>query len=172
MLVLMAGLPGTGKSTLVREVLRSTPGIRLDKDAIRPALFPPAALDYTPEQDDVCIEAMLLAAGYLFDKDTKRLIFFDGRPFARRSERERVLGWAAEHRVTSLLVECVCPENLVRERLEHDREQHPARNRDFALYQSLKARWEPILDPHLTIDTSQPLAHCAATVLRALQAAY
>jgi adenylylsulfate kinase len=169
MLVVMTGLPGTGKSTLVRELLQTAPGICLDKDLIRPALFPPAAIDYTAAQDDVCVEAMLLAAEYLFDKDRTRLIFLDGRPFVRRRQREQVLDWAARLSVVPVLIECICPEELARERLERDRAQHLADNRDFALYQSLKAQWEPIAEPHLTVDTSQALEQCTAAVLDALR---
>lgn len=170
MLVIMAGLPGTGKSTLVREVLHSEPGICFSKDTVRLALFPPSEVDYTTAQDDVCMEAIFLAAGYVLRKDPSRLVFLDGRPFARRSERERVLTWAAGVPVSSLLIECVCADDIVRERLKRGGPEHPAGNRDFALYLSLKTAWEPILETHFVIDTSRPLQDCTDAVLRALHA--
>ena len=42
MIVIMAGLPGTGKSTLAQALAQRLPGAVLDKDAIRAALFEPA----------------------------------------------------------------------------------------------------------------------------------
>ena len=41
MIVLMAGLPGTGKSTLARELAAQTSGRVLSKDEIRHAIFLP-----------------------------------------------------------------------------------------------------------------------------------
>ena len=41
MIVLMAGLPGTGKTTLARELAQRTQGALLSKDEIRAALFSP-----------------------------------------------------------------------------------------------------------------------------------
>src|SRR5947209_2269421 len=46
MLIAMAGLPGTGKSTLARQMARALSGVVLDKDVIRAALFPPALVEY------------------------------------------------------------------------------------------------------------------------------
>src|SRR5262245_27920071 len=45
MLIMMAGLQGSGKSTLARHLADALPGIVLNKDTIRAALFPPALLE-------------------------------------------------------------------------------------------------------------------------------
>lgn len=167
----MAGLPGTGKSTLAGEILRVLPGVRLDKDRVRPALFPEAEIDYSRRQDDVCMEAMLLAAAYLFEKDLQRLIVLDGRTFTRQRERGRVLEWAGAIGVAWLMIECVCPDEMARERLERDASVHPARNRNYALYLSAKAGAEPIREAHLVIDTSLPLDECTQSCLKAIRGA-
>ncbi|MEO7145145.1 MAG: AAA family ATPase [Bryobacteraceae bacterium] len=169
MLVVIAGLPGTGKSVLAREILRVSPGVCLDKDAIRPVLFTASEVDYTPAQDDVCMEAMLLAADYLFRKDPARLILLDGRAFARRPELERVIRWAQAAGVEWRIVECVCSDEVARERLERDRATHPARNRDFDLYRRLKAIHDPILFPHVVVDTNRPVEECGRVTLEAIR---
>ena len=52
---------------------------------------------------------------------------------------------------------------MARQRLERDLAdgRHPAANRTFALYLSLKAAAEPITVPHLVLDTGRmPLDEC------------
>jgi len=55
------------------------------------------------------------------------------------------------------IIECVWDDEVARERLERDLVQgsHPAGNRTFALYLSRKAAAEPILIPHLVLDTGR-----------------
>src|SRR5258708_1848329 len=65
MIVIMAGLPGTGKSTLARALSQCLPAAVLDKDSIRASLFQPAYVEYSRLQDDFCQEIMLQTAGYL-----------------------------------------------------------------------------------------------------------
>jgi hypothetical protein len=55
------------------------------------------------------------------------------------------------------LVDAVCDDEVARERLERDlvRGEHPAGNRTFALYQSLKAEMVPLTMPGLVLDTGK-----------------
>ena len=77
MLILMAGLPGTGKSTLSRGLAPKLGGTVIDKDQVRAALFSPPDIEYSIEQDDFCMAVMLKVAGYLFRKDPSRIVFLD-----------------------------------------------------------------------------------------------
>jgi predicted kinase len=56
MLVVMAGLPGTGKSRLATGLAQALPGVILDKDRIRAALFPPEEIEYSLPQDNFCMQ--------------------------------------------------------------------------------------------------------------------
>ena len=58
MLIALAGLPGTGKSTLAVRLAADLGAAVLSKDAARAALFPPPVLDYSAGQDDVCMTAV------------------------------------------------------------------------------------------------------------------
>lgn len=169
MLVIMAGLPGTGKSALACALAEKTSGIVLDKDQIRCALFPTAEIEYSSQQDDFCISVALQTAAYFFRKDPSRIVFLDGRPFSRTKQLETVLAAAAEMQQPWRILECVCSEQTAHERLEEQAGQHPAADRDFDLYLRVKDGWEEIAHPKTVIDTDRPLDSCVGISLRAIQ---
>lgn len=159
MLILMAGLPGTGKSTLSRALADELGGTVVDKDHIRAALFSAADIEYSTEQDDFSMAVMLKVAGYIFRKDPLRLIFFDGRTFSQTYQLKRATGFAEAIGQSWRILECVCREETARQRLTDDF-SHLARNRNFDLYLRVKARFEEITLPKTLIDTDQPLEVC------------
>jgi predicted kinase len=171
MIVLMAGLPGTGKTTLAREVAARTAGRVLSKDEIRHALFLVDEIEYSPRQDDFCLEVMLGTAGYLLERDRSRFVFLDGRPFSRRYQIDNVLNTAASLQQSWRILECVCSEEVARQRLEEHSAlaSHPAGNRNFQLYQEVRSRFEAITLPKTVIDTGEPLETCVQEALAALR---
>lgn len=171
MIILMAGLPGTGKSTLARELAVRASGRVLSKDEIRHAIFQPAEIEYSTRQDDFCLQVMLDTAGYLFDRDPKRMIFLDGRPFSRRYQIENVLSAAASMNQVWRIVECVCSDETARRRLTTDAESiaHPAGNRGYELYLEVKSRFEVIKHTKAVIDTEQDLEACVRQALAVLR---
>ena len=168
MLILMAGLPGTGKSTLSRTLAAELGGTVIDKDRIRAALFDPADIEYSTEQDEFCMRVMLKVAGYIFRKDPSRRVFLDGRTFSRRYQLNRATGYAEAIGQPWRILECVCSDETARKRLEDDR-AHVAANRDFNLYLRVKVRFEEITLPKTVIDTGQPLLSCVELARTALQ---
>ena len=171
MIVMMAGLPGTGKTTLARELAARSAGRVLDKDEVRHALFAADEVEYTSRQDDFCLEVMLRIVGYLLQQNSGRIIFLDGRPFSRRYQIDNVLNAVASLHQSWRILECVCPEEICGRRLEDQcvRGAHPARNRDFKLYLEVKSRFEAIMLPKTVINTSQPLETCVEQALAALR---
>ena len=170
MIVLMAGLPGTGKTTLARELALRTQGALISKDEIRAALFSRHDIEYSVEQDDFVMQVMLDAAGYLLRKNLGRKIFLDGRTFSRRYQIDRVVEFARERDQPSRIIECTCSESSARQRLDVNPDPlHPAENRSFALYLNVKERFEAIVYPKTVIDTDDPPEVCVARALAALK---
>ena len=167
MLILMAGLPGTGKSTLSRALAADLGGTVLDKDLIRAALFPATDIEHSTEQDDFCMAVMLKVAGYIFRKDPNRNVFLDGRTFSRAYQLRRATGYAEALGQPWRILECVCDENTARERLAGDHE-HVAANRTLELYLEVKARFEEIMLPKSVIDTDRTLDECVQSAKAAL----
>ena len=63
MIVMLTGLPGTGKSAIARALAARVPGaVVLNKDEIRPALFPEERIEYSERQDDFVLGIMLQTA--------------------------------------------------------------------------------------------------------------
>jgi predicted kinase len=153
--VIMAGLPGTGKSTVARALARRLPAAVLDKDTIRAALFTPERVEYSRAQDDFCQEIMLQTAAYLLGRNSSSYILLDGRTFSRRYQRERVLQFCAQLHTRWAILECVCSEAIALARLEKAvaEQTHPAMNRTPDLYHQIRKSWEPIDYPKLVIHT-------------------
>jgi predicted kinase len=152
--VLFAGLPGTGKSTLARAIAERLGAAVLDKDRVRSALFPGALTDYTTQQDELCMRAMLEAAAYLTELGRVEYIFFDGRTFSRQAQIEDVLLAAARAGAGWRVVHVKCADAVAEERLARSDPSHPAQNRDAALYRRIKQQFEPITQAKLEVDTT------------------
>jgi predicted kinase len=171
MLVLMAGLPGTGKTTLASELAARTAGRVVSKDEIRHAIFASDEIEYSSRQDDFCMRVMLETSAYLLRRQPGRFVFLDGRTFSRRYQIENVLTVAASLPQSWRILECVCSEATAQHRIEQQlaTTAHPAGNRDYQLYLEVKSRFEAILQPKTLIDTDQSLEVCISQALAALR---
>jgi predicted kinase len=152
--VLFAGLPGTGKSALARAMAERLGAAILDKDRVRGALFPGALTDYSPQQDQLCMRAILDAAAYLTQCHRVDYIFFDGRTFSSQAQIEDVLQAAARAGARWRIVLVTCADAVAEGRLARVDPNHPAQNRDPALYRRIKQGFEPILQAKLEVDTT------------------
>lgn len=151
MLIAMAGLPGTGKSTIAARLAEQLGGVVLCKDAIRAALFP--EVEYTREQDDQTMQEVYLRAKHI--GATGQAVIIDGRTFSKAYQIRDLFAAAEAMTETVRIIECVCSDERIRERLERDSEsgRHPAANRTYEMYRRIKLQAEPLTVPRLVLDT-------------------
>lgn len=171
MIIAMAGLPGTGKSTLARSLAEKLPAIVFNKDTIRAALFPAEEIDHSYGQDDFVVNILLKAAEYCFQKDPEKFAIIDGRTFTKKVQVDALVKYANDFNRELKIISCTCSDKVARARIEHDMtaNKHPASDRDFSLYQRLKVQSEPLQYPHLSVDTSNSLESCVISCLHYLQ---
>jgi adenylylsulfate kinase len=166
----MAGLPGSGKSTIARALAESLPGLVVSKDEIRVKLFSGEEIDYSQAQDAVCFEEMLRFTEDTLTRSPGKWVILDGRTFSRSADLEQVSHLAKQLKEPLFIIQCVCSDDEARRRIEADAQagRHPAGNRNYELYLRIKERQESLPFPALRLDTELDVSTCLSLCLEYL----
>lgn len=166
-LVVVSGLPGSGKSYFCRRLASRHPIARLESDALRQALF--GQPTHSPEESRRLFAAChyvlerLLGAGIPALLDATNL---------REVHRRQLYAIADRHGVKLVLVSLRAPAAVVEERLAaRARRADPADLSDAGaeVYQRMRSLDEPIGRPHIVVDTSADIEPAVEAVLRELE---
>jgi predicted kinase len=170
-LVVFAGAPGVGKSTLARAVARELSAAYLDKDTIKDAAL---ALAREMKLDNVAPFAGALSYTLLIPlaRDNLTLgtdVVIDS-PAGYRSFQDAVEELVRAVRVSFKLIECITTdEALLRERIERRGPDLPDhRVRDWDAYQQARERMERLSGPRLVVDTAESVPTNLKKILSAL----
>ncbi len=172
-LVVFAGLPGTGKTSLARTVARELHAMYLDKDTIKDtaiAVGRELKLERAAEfSGPLSYELMV---GLARDNLTLGLSVVLDSPAGYRTFREQVEQLARSAKADLKLIECICTnEGLLRDRIENRGQDLPEyRTRDWETYQRDRAQFERLAGPRLIVDTAEPLQLNVRKVLNYLSA--
>lgn len=152
-LVALAGLPGTGKSALAKQLAAALGAPVFDKDVLRRELFG-ALPSYTAEQNDAAVRKCHEAAREAFAGGASDVIL-DGRTYSRREQVEALRSFAREVGAVLVLVEVRCEAEVAKRRIEADRQRgtHLAPDRSSELYERLARLAEP-LEAGLVLDST------------------
>lgn len=157
MLVVVCGLPGTGKSTVSRRVADRIDGRLVRTDVVRKELFPDP--EYTSAESSAVYAEVLERARETLSEGGR--VVLDGT-FRRRELRERVAGVAVDCGRPYRFVRVECDEAVVRERIAVREDDES--DADFEVYKLLKAEFEPLDGEHIVVDNSGSLAATTARV--------
>lgn len=159
-LIVLAGLPGTGKSSLARRLGALLQCPVFDKDRVRAASYAPEFVEYSTEQDDRCVEAILTLIAGEARAGKRRFAILDGRCFARRGQTQRIEEFAREERIELRWILMSCDAALARRRLESEGALHPAADRGADLHARLQREAVPFGPLHLALssDPRPPLS--------------
>lgn len=150
LLVVMCGLPGSGKSTISRALADRLGALRWDKDELRHLLFPPARVTPDRELNDACMELIYAALPSGFARAPVAIL--DGRPYATRAQRQRARQAAAQAGADILFILCTAPLSVLKLRVAT--EPHLAPDREPALLDRVSAEWEPFEEDAVVIETA------------------
>lgn len=149
MLILICGLPATGKSTVARRLSKALGAEVLRTDIVRREIID--APSYTEEEKALIYRVVFLMARYLIKNDVNVII--DGT-FYRDSLRKQAQEIARKQGKRFFLVETRCPEDIVLKRLEKRKKNlRSPSDADVDVYYKIKGLFEPIEEDHLIIDT-------------------
>jgi predicted kinase len=172
-LIVFAGAPGVGKSTLARAVARELGASYFDKDTIKDAALALAR--------EMKLENMGQFAGALsytllipLARDNLTLgahVIIDS-PAGYRSFQDAIEELVRGVRVRFKLIECITTdEALLRERIERRAPDMPEhRVRDWEQYQQARERMERLSGPRLVIDTAEALQTNLRKIMNAVGA--
>lgn len=140
MVVLVIGLPGSGKSFFAARLAELIEAVYINSDRIRKELN----VSYRIEEKLMVYDEMLRQAEEAVAED--RRVVLDAT-FYTRDIRDR-FAEALQEIDELVFIEVVADEELIRERLKRPREDSDA---NFEVYREIKEEWVPLQDEHLVL---------------------
>lgn len=162
--IMLSGLPGTGKSYLARRLSDRLRAPIIETDFVRKMLFPQPS--YSADESAIVhwvsrlLMRKLLARGAPVILDATNLI---------ERQREMVYHVAEQAGARLVIVQTVAPEEVVRARLERrltQRDPGDISDATWSVYRRMAERQEPIRRPHLVVNTSEDLEPAIDKIIR------
>ena len=146
MIVIVCGLPGVGKTSLAALLALLINAVMLSSDKVRKELI--AKPTYSKQEVRLIYDLILVIARYLHDAGLNCII---DATFNTQKSRDRFKERFPDSQI--IIVECICPESTVVQRLKSRKKDYS--DADISIYKRMKRYYEPILEDHITVDTSK-----------------
>jgi len=162
--IVVAGLPGTGKSYLCHRLAERLPLLILESDALRQALF--SHPNYSPEESARLFKAIHLLIEQLLKKGIP--VALDATNLSE-SNREYLYHIAEQWDVKLILVWVEAPDEVVQQRLqERARATHreDMSQADWGVYLKMRDSAQPMRRHQFVVDTSRDISPALSKIVR------
>lgn len=167
-LVMLTGLPGTGKSNLARQLAEVLPFAIVESDQVRKILFPQC--EYTGEESQWVHRTCHALMDKLLMKGVR--VIYDATNLHER-HRELVYRLADAREVKLIVVKVVSPEAVASQRLRNRRgdvkDDDDVSDADVKVYRRMSRSVDPIRRNHVVVDTSRDLRPAITKLLRLMR---
>jgi predicted kinase len=163
-IIVVSGLPGTGKSYFCRRLAERLPFLILESDALRKLLFPVPM--YSASESTRLFRTVYYLIEELLGKGMP--VILDATNLEER-HRERIYNIAERLNARFVLVRVDAPPELVQKRLKartKKRNMEDSSDADWAVYQKMKTTVQTISRNHFTVDTSKDVTPAIDKIIR------
>ncbi len=161
-LVVVSGLPGTGKTYFSRRLAERFPFTIVESDAMRKVLFPTPS--YSHHESSHLFEAIHCLIENLLERGTP--VILDATNLQERN-RERIYHIADTRGARLIIVNTKSPPEFVRQRLEERNNESGERSdADWQVYQRMRPSVERIGRNFFSLDTSRDITPVIEKVVR------
>lgn len=163
-LIVVSGLPGTGKSFFCRQLLNRLPAVRVESDALRKVLFPRPS--YSAEESARLFGLLHRLVDGLLQEGIG--VVFDATNLSERN-REYLHHLAQRRGARLILVRVEAPAEVVRERLQgrgSGADPEDPSDANWEVYRRLRRGAQPIRHSHFAVDTSRDIAPVIEKIVR------
>jgi predicted kinase len=145
MIVIVLGLPGSGKSYFASRLARMLGADYVNSDRLRKELFPKRT--YSAEEKSKVYEAMFQKMEEAI-AHRKNLVL--DATFHKNATRKQFMN-SIKRKEQLFFIEVQAEENTIKQRLKKSR---PYSEANFEVYKLIQKQWEPLQIPHLTIEST------------------
>ena len=150
MIILICGLPGTGKTFLSNKLSSYVNATVLTTDKIRKELF--GKPTYAAWERALIYDVLLLLAKYLHSSGIRCILDGTFNMEKSRSEVKEFLNLTNDQ---FHIIECICPEDIIITRLLLRQDDYSDAN--VSIYLKMKKIYEPVRQKHISINTAKPI---------------
>jgi len=145
MIVIVLGLPGSGKSYFASRLAEVIQADYINSDQIRKGMF--SKRIYSEQEKGAVYDAMLEKMKTLV-KLNKDLVI--DATFQREDSRQ-LFARQLRGKVEFFFIEITANPDLIRRRLKKER---PFSEADFEVYELTRQQWQPVREPHLSLEST------------------
>lgn len=161
-LIVISGLPGTGKTYLSKKLAERLQFAVLESDALRKSLFSPPA--YSPAESSRLFQAIHLLIEKLLRKGIP--IILDATNLSERY-RERLYHIAERLDARLILVRVDAPPEVVRRRLEERaKDKEKKSDADWEVFQRMRPTVQKISRNYFSVDTSKDVTPALEKIVK------